>query len=74
MMMTRLRGAAALAVVSLAAGLASAQQNADQQAEMLLNTARKAYADANYPFAAEKFREFLGKYGNHKEGFDGFLH
>src|SRR5947209_2619957 len=34
---------------------------------MLLNSARKAYNEKNYPFAAGKFREFLGKYGGHKD-------
>ena len=66
MIMTRLRGLAAFALFALI-GTASAQPSADQQAEMLLNTARKAYADANPQFAAEKFREFLGKYGAHKD-------
>ncbi len=34
---------------------------------MLLGSARRAYNEKNYPFAAERFREFLSKYGNHKE-------
>jgi len=34
---------------------------------MLLNAGRKAYIDANPQFAAEQFREFLSKYGGHKE-------
>ena len=29
--------------------------------------ARLAYNQKNYPFAADRFREFLGKYGQHKE-------
>src|SRR5262249_12365101 len=44
-----------------------AQLTQDQQAEMLLNAARKAYNDKNYAFATQKFREYLGKFGNHKE-------
>src|SRR5262249_37356404 len=29
--------------------------------------ARKAYNEKNLPFAVQRFREFIGKYGNHKE-------
>lgn len=47
--------------------LATAQLTADQQADMLLNSARKAYNEKNYAFATTKFREFLGKFGTHKE-------
>jgi TolA-binding protein len=36
-------------------------------ADMLLGSARRAYNEKNYAFAAERFREFLGKFGNHKE-------
>ena len=42
------------------------QVPADQAADMLLNSARKAYNERNYPFAAARFREFLAKYGGHK--------
>jgi TolA-binding protein len=46
----------------------SAQQvTPDQQAAMLLNSARKAYNEKNYPFAVARFREFLQKFGNHKD-------
>ena len=61
------RGFAALIFVSLVTGLASGQPKGTQEADALLNTARKAYADANYPFAVEKFREFLTKFGSHKD-------
>ena len=65
---TRRRGAAAsalfLALAGLAPGPAAAQPTADQQAAEILNAGRKAYADANPQFAAEKFREFLTKFGN----------
>jgi TolA-binding protein len=64
---TRLRGPAALALFALTLATVAAQPTADQQAEMILNTARKAYADANPQFAAEKFREFLTKFGAHKD-------
>src|SRR5262245_51296282 len=39
----------------------------DQAAAMMLNSARKAYGEKNYPFAATRFREFLSKFGGHKE-------
>src|SRR5690242_13846289 len=58
MMMTRLCGLATLIVCALGPG-AAAQPASAQPADLLLNTARKAYADANYPFAIEKFREVL---------------
>jgi TolA-binding protein len=48
-------------------GPAPAQVTADQAADMVLNSARKAYNEKNYPFAVTRFREFLAKYGNHKE-------
>ena len=50
-----------------AATTTQAQLTGDQQAEMLLNSARKAYNDKNYAFATIKFREYLGKFGNHKD-------
>src|SRR5687768_9304472 len=55
-----------LAVVALAAA-AAAQPPADQAANLLLNGARRAYNEKNYPFAAARFREFLAKYAGHKE-------
>jgi TolA-binding protein len=39
----------------------------DQAAELLLNSAQKAYNDREYAFAAERFREFLAKFGGHKD-------
>jgi TolA-binding protein len=45
---------------------AIAQITPEQAAEMLLNSAHKAYNEKNYPFAAGKFREFLAKFGGHK--------
>jgi TolA-binding protein len=55
----------------LAAGLsepAQAQQlNQDAAAMMVLDSARRAYNERQYPFAAERFREFLRQYGGHKE-------
>src|SRR5258707_5021538 len=42
----------------------------DQQAEMILASARKAYAERNYPFAADRFREFIQKFGGHAKAAD----
>ena len=42
----------------------NAQVPADQASEMLLNSARKAYNEQNYPFAAARFREYIQKFGN----------
>src|SRR5699024_358257 len=64
---TRLRGFAAFALFALTPGTAAAQPTAEQQADMLLNVARKAYAEANPQFAAERYREFLQKFGGHKD-------
>jgi TolA-binding protein len=58
--------AAALVCLALVNAL-PAQTTADQAADMLLNSARVAYNQKNYPFAAERFKEFLAKYGQHKE-------
>src|SRR4051812_62744 len=46
---------------------ANAQMTPDQQAELLLNGARRAYNERNYPFATARFREYLQKFGGHKE-------
>jgi TolA-binding protein len=47
---------------------ASAQAvSPDQAADMLLTSARTAYNSKDYAFAAARFREFIGKYGGHKE-------
>ncbi len=58
-----------LAVLLLAVGNlpAPAQVSPDQAAAMLLDSARKAYNDHNYSFAVTRFREFLGRFGNHKD-------
>jgi len=47
---------------------ANAQLTPDQQADLLLNSARKAYNEKNHAFAQAKFREFLAKFGQHKQG------
>ena len=63
----RLSGFAALSLLTSLLGTVAAQPTADQQAAMLLNAGRKAYADSNPQFAADRFREFLGKFGGHKD-------
>ena len=60
-------GFSAVAVVLLWVATLPAQVTPEQAAELLLNSARKAYNEKNYPFAATRFQEFLGKYGSHKE-------
>src|SRR5262245_7785985 len=67
MVTLRARAFAASALLVLSIGLALAQTSVDEQAEAVLITARKAYAESNYAFATEKFREFLTKFGGHKE-------
>jgi cellulose synthase operon protein C len=58
----------ALVVLSVVVGTAPlAAQPGPQAADMLLNSARRAYNEKNYPFAADRFREFLAKFGSHKE-------
>lgn len=49
------------------AAAAPAQMTPDQAAELLLTGARRAYNEKNHAFAAARFREFLGKYGGHKD-------
>ncbi len=62
-----LRVGFALLFLVLVPVLLRAQVPADQAADMLLTSARKAYNEKNYPFASARFREFLQKYGNHPE-------
>ncbi len=67
MTFTRFCGIAAFALLAGTSSPVLAQPTADQQAEALLSTARKADRDANPKFAAERYREFLSKYGAHKD-------
>lgn len=62
---------AGLLLAAMVSPLAQAQVTPDQQAEMLLNSARKAFNEKNYAFAAVKFREYLSKFGGHKESDSG---
>lgn len=41
----------------------------NDKAAMLLSSAQRAYHEKNYPFAIERFREFLKTYGGHKDAF-----
>ena len=58
---------AALLLAALLARPAAAQMTPDQAAALLLNGARRAYNEKNYAFAAARFREFLAKFGGHKD-------
>ncbi|QOV91656.1 tetratricopeptide repeat protein [Humisphaera borealis] len=51
------------------ASTASAQQQLapEEQAALLLNAARRAYNDRNYPQAANQFREYTAKFGGMKD-------
>ena len=49
------------------AALGAQTVSPDQAADMLLTSAKTAYNEKDYPFAAGRFREFLGKFGNHKD-------
>jgi TolA-binding protein len=40
---------------------------APDQAQMILNSARKGYNEKNFSFAVTRFREFLAKFGGHKD-------
>jgi len=46
---------------------AASQVPQDQQAEMILTSARKAHNEANYPFAIQRYTEFLQKFGGHAQ-------
>jgi TolA-binding protein len=56
-----------LALLVLLAGLATAQGQAPDQAAMLLDSARRAFNEKNYGFAAQRFKEYLQKFGGNKE-------
>ena len=64
----RALAAALVAVLWAAPAAAEAQQLQPQEAAMMaLNSARRAYNDKKYAFAAQRFREFLQRYRGHKE-------
>ena len=43
------------------------QVPADQAARMTLDSAQRAFNEKNYPFAIARFREFLAKFGGHRD-------
>ncbi len=47
--------------------IVAAQVPADQQADMILTSARKAANEGNHPFAVQRFTEFLQKFGGHPQ-------
>lgn len=56
-----------LGVVVCLAAAGGGELSQDEQAMLVLNSARKAYNEGNHPFAIERFREFLQRFGGHKE-------
>lgn len=57
----------AISWLMLGAAAVQAQVTPEQAAQMLLTSARKGFNEKNYPFAVGKFKEFLAKFGGHKE-------
>lgn len=58
------------ALLFLGAGLLSvvvAQVPTDQAARMTLESAQRAFNEKNYPFAVARYREFLAKFGGHRD-------
>ena len=50
---------------------AGAQQiSAEKAAAMMLDSARRAYNERQYPLAVDRFRKFIGQYGNHRARYD----
>ena len=56
-----------LLLLFLLPAVLSAQTTAEQQADMLLQSARRAYNEKNHAFAVTRFREFLQKFGGHRD-------
>ena len=56
-----------LVLAGAAAPALAGELTPDEQAQLVLNSARKGYNERNYPFAIERFREFLQKFGGHKD-------
>ncbi len=62
----------ALLVLAIAVGTAgqtAAQQplTGEEQAALVIASARRMYQEGNYPAAIERFREYLAKYGGNKD-------
>jgi len=54
-------------VVGMTTPARAGELTADEAARMMLNSARRAYNEQKYRFAADRFREFLKRYGGHRE-------
>lgn len=65
--MTGRRALPGLFALALLASTINAQVPPDQQADMILTSAKKAQADGNLPFAIQRYAEFLQKFGNHPQ-------
>jgi tetratricopeptide (TPR) repeat protein len=65
--MTGRRALFGLFALALCGPIAHAQVPPDQQADMILTSAKKAQADGNFPFAIQRYGEFLQKFGNHPQ-------
>jgi TolA-binding protein len=61
------RAALTAALLLAAAPALRAQMTPDQQAAQVLDGGRRAFNDKNYPAAAARFREFLQRFGGHKD-------
>ena len=66
-MPARLLPLVAFLVAALGVPAVAQPPTPDQQAAQLLAAGQKAFNDANPAFAADRFREFLGKFGGHKD-------
>jgi tetratricopeptide (TPR) repeat protein len=65
--MTLRRALSGILALALVPPAAPAQVPPDQQADMILTSARKAHDDGNYPFAIQRYTEFLQKFGGHPQ-------
>ncbi|VTS02090.1 tetratricopeptide repeat protein [Tuwongella immobilis] len=60
----RIRGLLGLLLFVAGPVIPVTAQSANSEAEQMLDAARRAANEQNYPFAATKFREYLQKFGN----------
>src|SRR4051812_12771340 len=56
-----------VAIVLLWVSAGFAQKPEDKEAERQLTSARQAFTEKNYPVAAARFRDFVARFGTHKE-------
>lgn len=61
------RGLLAGLTILLATSVGTSQVSPEQAADMLLGSARRAYNEKQFAFAAQRFKEFLDRYPSHKE-------